>query len=132
LLEKVYRMGLLLDTYGDLLTERQKNFVKFHYLDDCSFGEIAKEYNISRQAVYDAVKVATETLEEFEAKLRLVANNNLVQNGQKVETEQCSVPTIDKIKEMLIDLRDAVAREGIIYDTDSIAKKVDEVIARLG
>jgi len=125
LLEKVYRMGLLLDTYGDLLTEKQRNFVKLHYLEDYSFGEIAKDYNISRQAVYDAVKVAIETLEKFEAKLGLVANHHPNQSAQSLVSK-------DTIKEMLIDLRDTISREGIIYDTNSIAKKVDEIIAHLG
>ncbi len=125
MLVKVHRIGLLLDTYGDLLTERQRNFVKLHYLDDYSFGEIAKDYNISRQAVYDAVKIAIKTMEDFEEKLGLVKNNSVIQSGHKAGSN-------GKVREMLVDLRDSITREGIIYDTDSIAKRIDEIVAHLG
>jgi predicted DNA-binding protein YlxM (UPF0122 family) len=125
LLEKVHKIGLLLDTYGNLLTERQRNFVKLHYLDDYSFGEIAKDYNISRQAVYDAVRIATKTMEDFEEKLGLVNNNPVNQSGQGADSN-------GRVREMLVDLRDSITREGIIYDTDSIAKRIDEIVAYLG
>ena len=125
MLVKVHRIGLLLDTYGDLLTERQRNFVKLHYLDDYSFGEIAKDYNISRQAVYDAVKIAINTMEDFEEKLGLIKTNSVIQSGQGAGSN-------GKVREMLVDLRDSITREGIIYDTDSIAKRIDEIVAHLG
>lgn len=66
------RIGLLLDLYGNLLTERQREFVILHYDEDQSFGEIALGKGVSRQAVHDAVKHAEKSLEQYERKLRLL------------------------------------------------------------
>lgn len=70
---KRYRMSLLLDAYGDLLTEKQRNFLRLYYEEDLSFGEIARDYGVSRQAIFDSVKHGEEALERFEQALRLVA-----------------------------------------------------------
>ena len=64
--------GQLLDTYGGLLTERQRQFMRLHFEEDLSFSEIAREFHISRQAVHDAVKHAVQTLKTLERNLRLV------------------------------------------------------------
>ena len=64
--------GQLLDTYGGLLTERQRQFMRLHFEEDLSFSEIAREFDISRQAVHDAVKHAVQTLKTLESNLRLV------------------------------------------------------------
>lgn len=70
---KVVRIGQLLDLYGGLLTDRQRTFITQHYQEDLSFGEIARANGISRQAIHDAVKHAESALEEYEAKLCLLA-----------------------------------------------------------
>ncbi|HMZ52397.1 MAG TPA: sigma factor-like helix-turn-helix DNA-binding protein, partial [Candidatus Sumerlaeota bacterium] len=49
--ERVVRIGRLLDLYGNLLTDRQRDFIRRHYEDDLSFGEIGKEFGISRQVL---------------------------------------------------------------------------------
>lgn len=43
-----------------------------YYLDDFSLGEIAEEYDVSRQAVYDNIKRTEAMLEEYEQKLGLL------------------------------------------------------------
>jgi predicted DNA-binding protein YlxM (UPF0122 family) len=70
--EKRYRMSLLLDIYGEPLTEKQRTFLRRYYEEDFSFGEIAKEYSISRQAVFDSVKHGEASLENYERVLKLV------------------------------------------------------------
>lgn len=65
-------MSLLFDFYGQLLTQRQQEFFKLYYDDDLSLGEIASQYGVSRQAVYDILKRSSQALEEFESKLQLV------------------------------------------------------------
>ena len=72
LLEKTVRVNMLLDFYQGLLTEKQRMFLQYYYHDDYSLGEIAEEFKISRQAVYEHIKRAQRTLEEYESKLRLV------------------------------------------------------------
>jgi hypothetical protein len=66
------RTNLLFDFYGSLLTKRQREFVKLYFCEDLSLGEIAQRFRISRQAVYDTLKKARESLEEYERKLNLV------------------------------------------------------------
>lgn len=45
--------------------------MSLYYLDDYSLGEIAEEYHVSRQAVYDNIKRTEAMLEEYEEKLLL-------------------------------------------------------------
>lgn len=70
-LEKTTRMNFLFDFYQSLLTDKQRSYMHLYYLDDHSLGEIADEYNISRQAVYDNIRRTDAMLEEYEDKLRL-------------------------------------------------------------
>lgn len=74
-LAKTTRMNLLLDFYEELLTEKQRTILTFYYHDDFSLGEIATEFGISRQAVYDNIKRAQQTLESYESKLALLARH---------------------------------------------------------
>jgi len=71
-LEKTTRMNFLFDFYQSLLTEKQRSYMHLYYLDDHSLGEIAEEYKISRQAVYDNIRRTDAMLEEYEDKLRLL------------------------------------------------------------
>ncbi|WP_423410008.1 putative DNA-binding protein [Heyndrickxia sp. MSNUG] len=71
MLEKTNRMNYLYDFYQALLTPKQSSYMALYYLDDYSLGEIAEEYDVSRQAVYDNIKRTEAMLEEYEAKLLL-------------------------------------------------------------
>lgn len=73
MLEKVARMNLLYDFYGQLLTDRQKYFLELYYGQNLSLGEIAEECEVTRQAVYDTLKRAEQLLFQYEGKLGLVA-----------------------------------------------------------
>lgn len=74
-------MNVLFDFYGNLLTEKQQTFLKWHFHDDYSLGEIAADHNISRQAVYEHLKRAEIALEEYEDKLGLAARQKRMQGG---------------------------------------------------
>ncbi|MBT9176099.1 MAG: hypothetical protein DDT20_00401 [Firmicutes bacterium] len=67
------QMGLLLDFYGGLLTERQLLACRLYFAENLSLGEIASELGISRQAVHDTVRRAEAALLGYEEKLGLVA-----------------------------------------------------------
>jgi uncharacterized protein len=71
MLEKTTRINYLYDFYQSLLTPKQQSYMSLYYLDDYSLGEIAEEYDVSRQAVYDNIKRTETMLEEYEEKLLL-------------------------------------------------------------
>ncbi|RBW67525.1 putative DNA-binding protein [Bacillus taeanensis] len=71
MLEKTTRINYLFDFYQALLTPKQRNYMSLYYLDDYSLGEIAEEFQVSRQAVYDNIKRTEAMLEEYERKLLL-------------------------------------------------------------
>ncbi|WAA13906.1 putative DNA-binding protein [Fervidibacillus halotolerans] len=71
MLEKTTRMNYLYDFYQELLTSKQRDYMSFYYLDDFSLGEIAEQFSVSRQAVYDNIKRTEAILEQYEKKLHL-------------------------------------------------------------
>lgn len=80
MLEKVAWMNMLFDYYGELLTERQKIFMDLYYCQNLSLGEIAGEFNVTRQAVYDTLKRAEQVLSQYEEKLGLVTKSTTERN----------------------------------------------------
>ena len=52
---QTYRMTMLFDFYGELLTDRQKEFFDLYYNEDLSLAEIAENAGISRQGVRDVI-----------------------------------------------------------------------------
>ena len=71
--EKNMRYCLLLDFYGDVLSENQREMMDLYYNEDFSLSEIADEIGITRQGVRDAVRRAEESLDTLEEKLGLIA-----------------------------------------------------------
>lgn len=69
---QAYRMAMLFDFYGDLLTERQKEFYDLYYNEDLSLAEIAENYGISRQGVRDVIVRAEAAMTEVEDKTHLI------------------------------------------------------------
>jgi Uncharacterized protein conserved in bacteria len=111
-LEKTNRMNVLFDFYGPLLTEKQQTFLKCYFHDDYSLGEIAADFDISRQAVYEHLKRAEQALEDYEAKLRLAARHHQIQAGLDQLEKQISElkpETRDNIQQTINLLRGAEA-----------------------
>jgi hypothetical protein len=66
------RIIQLFDTYGRLLSVRQQRLLRLYYHDDLSLGEIAEQDEVTRQAVFDALRRATEEMEHLESSLQMV------------------------------------------------------------
>ncbi|MDD3165553.1 MAG: YlxM family DNA-binding protein [Oscillospiraceae bacterium] len=66
-------MALLFDTYGALLTDKQRLLFDQYYNQDLSLGEIAENEGISRQGVHDAICRAESVLTDLEEKTGCVA-----------------------------------------------------------
>lgn len=69
--EKNLMIGVLLDFYGELLTDRKRLALDMYYNEDLSLAEIASEMGISRQGVRDMIKKAQDELVFYESKLGL-------------------------------------------------------------
>ena len=63
---------MLFDFYGDLLTDRQREFYDLYYNEDLSLAEIAENYGISRQGVRDVIVRAEAAMTEIEDKTHLI------------------------------------------------------------
>lgn len=112
MLEKFNRMILLQDFYGRLLTPRQQRFFELYYDQNLSLGEIAEEYQISRQAVYDLLRRTEKSLEDYEDRLGLVAkfeqDREKLQEAiawlQKLPQDNGARPAIERINRILYDI----------------------------
>ncbi|MDO1605532.1 putative DNA-binding protein [Lactobacillus sp. YT155] len=83
-LEKNKQMNILFNFYGELLTDKQHEYMSLYYVEDLSLGEIAEQFNVSRQAVYDNLKRSEEILDSYEKKLKIVANS---QSGSELSAQ---------------------------------------------
>ncbi len=73
ILDKRLALGELLDAYGNLLTEKQRQALEMHLYEDLSYSEIAELLNISKQGVHDKINNAVKNLETFEKGVGFVA-----------------------------------------------------------
>lgn len=66
------QMTMLLDFYGDLLTDKQREYYDLYHNEDLSLSEIAQNVGITRQGVHDIIVRAENTLLETERKTGLI------------------------------------------------------------
>ena len=78
---KDLNIAVLLDFYGDMLTEKQRNFINDYYNEDLSLSEIAANENITRQGVRDAIKRAETQLIDMESRLGLASRFENMKSG---------------------------------------------------
>lgn len=79
---KAFTMSLLLDYYGSLLTEKQRNFFDLYYNQDLSLAEIAEQEGISRQSVHDTVSRAETILCDIEKTAGCLAKAQNLRHAQ--------------------------------------------------
>ena len=69
---KNLEISYLLDFYGDVLTEKQRDVMEQYYNDDLSLSEIADNFGITRQGVRDVIVRAEAILTDLEDKTGLI------------------------------------------------------------
>ena len=74
-MENNVKISMLLDIYGNLLTDKQKQLLDDYYNNDLSLSEIAENEHITRQAVRDNLKKGEKNLLEYEKKLNVMQKN---------------------------------------------------------
>lgn len=98
----------LLDHYGAVLTERQRDIAGYYYFDDLSLAEIAENEGITRQAVRDIIKRAIQQLTEMERKLGFAARTRSVADAVSLIREQAQSLTDTNMKNSITALCDTV------------------------
>ena len=93
------RRSMLLDYYGELLTQRQRECYELHYNEDLSLSEIAEQCGISRQGAWDNIRRADEALEKLEDLPLDPAGINLqnLEEGTNVITIKVQKPSEDAV-----------------------------------
>ena len=84
----------LYDIYGSLLTEKQKQYFEDYYFMDLSLSEIAENYSISRNGVYDQLKRVERYLYDYENKLNIYKRLNRIASldiNEKIKEEILSI-----------------------------------------
>ncbi len=71
-MDNIIERGRLYDYYGGLLTEHQRQIYEALVYNDMSLSEIAAEYDISRQGVFDLIKRCDKQLGRYEERLGLI------------------------------------------------------------
>ena len=108
-MEKNVEVSILLQIYGNLLTENQVSVLDDYYNNDLSLSEIAENNNITRQAVRDNIKKGEQKLFEFEEKLG-VMKKTMIQE-QKISEILAKITTIEanssdkKVQHILEEVR---------------------------
>ena len=87
----------LFDYYGELFTDKQKEYFVDYYFNNLTLQEIAENSNVSKNAVHKSIKDITEKLDYYESKLNLYSNKKKIQKLiEKMDKE-----IKDKIEELI-------------------------------
>ena len=111
---QTYRMTMLFDFYGELLTERQREFFDLYYNEDLSLSEIAENSGISRQGVRDVIVRAEAAMQEVEDKTGLIRRYTQMQSHiSAIENAAAEIKIINyrQYEDARVDaLTDVIAR----------------------
>ena len=86
-------MALLLDYYGGMLTDKQRDCFDMRYNQDLSLGEIAETMGVSRQAVNDNLSRTEALLRRMEENIGCVKRYKLARRA--VEEIRAAATVLD-------------------------------------
>jgi predicted DNA-binding protein YlxM (UPF0122 family) len=118
MLQKMLRMSDLLDVYGVLLTEKQREMCVEYYLNDLSLGEIAETHGVTRQAVHDTLLRAQRAMEGYEAHFGLMAK----------QAEQLA--SLTSLRAQLVEAREFIAK-GDVKSADAAVEAAERILGDL-
>ena len=111
--------SLLYDFYGVLLTDKQREVMELYHEENFSIVEIARELNVSKQAVYDNLRKSDKILRDYEAKLGLMWS--LLKTRELIESiegridrlaQSPELPDKGDLREGLLEIRDMISGLG--------------------
>lgn len=78
---------ILYDYYGELLSDKQREYFEDYYFNNLSLGEISENTSLSRNAIHKTIKSACDKLYFYEDKLCLYKKRedlyNIIKNLDK-------------------------------------------------
>ena len=80
-MSKNLEISFLLDFYGDVVTDKQRDVMEQYYNADLSLAEIADNFGITRQGVRDSIKRGEATILDLEQKVGFAKRYRAVQDG---------------------------------------------------
>ena len=114
---QTYRMTMLFDFYGELLTDRQKEFFDLYYNEDLSLAEIAENAGISRQGVRDVIVRAEAAMQEIEDKTGII---------KRFEAQR---PHLEIIESAAAEMKTINYRR---YDDPRLSELADQIAGEIG
>jgi hypothetical protein len=117
--KKNLEMSYLLDFYGEVLTDKQREMMHQYYNDDFSLSEIGENFGITRQGARDAIKHGESTLLELEQKVGFAARYRRVQQ------------TLEELEQMVIDARFKLTGPNVRVTPAECLKVTEEMLAKL-
>lgn len=86
-MSKNLEMSYLLDFYGNVLTEKQRDMMQQYYNMDLSLSEIADNFGITRQGVRDSIKRGESVLTDLEQQVGFAEKYRALMDGmEKIKT----------------------------------------------
>ncbi|MBR3934237.1 MAG: DNA-binding protein [Clostridia bacterium] len=111
---KNLKVSYLLDFYGNLFNEKQREILEMYFQEDMSLSEIASVFDMTRQGVYDNIKRGEKEILTLESKLNLMDTFfEISQSLDAIEAnlkpgEVLTVPEYNKIKDSLSKIKDII------------------------
>ncbi len=108
----------LLDIYGGMLTDKQREMMELYYNDDLSLSEIADNEGISRQGVRDAIKRGEDSLNEMEEKIGVLKMGKEYSEKLNFVTASCD--------EIINDCKTYTTTKSVIEKLERVKKVIGE------
>lgn len=89
-LENRNQIILLIDVYGELLTEKQKRILELYFFDDLSLVEISKINNSSRQSILYSINKSIDQLKIFEEKMKILEKDRELKTKKEILLKKLS------------------------------------------
>ena len=86
-----FEITLLFDTYGGMLTEKQREYLDMRYNQDLSLGEIGEALGVSRQAVCDNLSRTEALLRRMEENIGCVKRDMMIRSALEEILEAATV-----------------------------------------
>ena len=113
--EKNLNVTVLLDFYGDILTDRQLEMLELYYNEDFSLAEIAEKYDISRQGVRSVLKKGETILFDMENKLHLAQRfTKMLEKSAQIASE-------------LENINKNINNDDVSYDIQRLIEEIKEM-----